>query len=380
MANETTHILIAAPLYPPEIGGPATYVKMLETELAGSAITLTIVPFSSVRGWPKGIRHLIYTWKLWRRAWGADFVYALDPVSVGVPAFVASVLSRRALWVRLGGDYAWEQGVQRFGLTATLDEYTSAPKQAARAVRFLAAVERHIVKRAKRVIVPSHYLATVVRTWGVDPKRLTVIYSALNPLPKTLNRIEARAKLGAAGPVLLSAGRLVPWKGFPALVQVIARLRDMYPEIRLYIAGSGPDEAELRKEIDTMNLSEQIILLGRVSKDMLSEYVNAADVFVLNTAYEGLSHVLLEVIDSGIPVVTTTVGGNPELVKDGESGALVAYNDIDALTDRINELLADTTLATRLSSNAKQQLEQFTTATVVKQFMELTAKENTEKL
>src|SRR5882757_11201743 len=103
-------ILLATPLYPPDSGGPSTYAKMLADELPKRGIEVTLLKFSEVRHLPPGVRHIAYFLKCISRARGVDAVYALDPVSVGVPAsFAAKVLGKKFI-LRVPGDYAWEQG------------------------------------------------------------------------------------------------------------------------------------------------------------------------------------------------------------------------------------------------------------------------------
>ena len=101
-------ILIATGLYPPDIGGPATYTALLEKELPQHGIEVTVAPFSSVRHLPKGIRHVAYFLTLMRMSRNVSFIYALDPVSVGVPALFASILRFKPFILSVRGDYAWE--------------------------------------------------------------------------------------------------------------------------------------------------------------------------------------------------------------------------------------------------------------------------------
>jgi glycosyltransferase involved in cell wall biosynthesis len=85
-------------------------------------------------------------------------------------------------------------------------------------------------------------------------------------------------------------------------------------------------------------------MCGMVSREELAERIFASDAFVLNTAYEGLSHQLLEVMSMGVPIVTTPVGGNVELIRDGESGMFVPYDD----REKIQEALDATVYGTRV--------------------------------
>src|SRR4051812_7117496 len=103
-------LLIATPLYPPELGGPATYAKALEDGLPAHGNQVTLVKFGTVRHLGKGVRHLAFFWHIFTALKHADMVLALDPVSVGLPALLAARLRRKPFLVKVVGDYAWEQG------------------------------------------------------------------------------------------------------------------------------------------------------------------------------------------------------------------------------------------------------------------------------
>ena len=133
-SKKNVTLLIATGLYPPDIGGPATYARMLEEKLPKHNVDVDVLAFGMVRHLPKVIRHFAFAFLLFKKAKHADIVYALDPISVGLPAWVVSFLRRKPFIIRLGGDYAWEQGQQRFGLKEYLDEYTANRKKSPRDV------------------------------------------------------------------------------------------------------------------------------------------------------------------------------------------------------------------------------------------------------
>src|SRR6185437_4520018 len=116
-------LLLATPLFPPDSGGPSTYAKMLVDELPKRGIEVVLVKFGDVRHLPPGIRHFAYFWKCVYHSFSADVIYALDPVSVGLPAALAAISMRKKFLVRIPGDYAWEQGRQRYGVAEELDEF-----------------------------------------------------------------------------------------------------------------------------------------------------------------------------------------------------------------------------------------------------------------
>lgn len=365
------NITIATGLYPPEIGGPATYARMLETELPPRGFSVKIVPFGWVRHYPKIIRHFVYGWKLWQESKGCDVLYALDPISVGVPAVAVAKLRGVPFLVRLGGDYAWEQGRMRFGLTDTLDTHFEHPERWPLPVKFFAKLQTFVVSRAKRVIVPSKYLKQVVTKWGVRAENIQVIYSALYPLRVTAARENLRREFEYAYPTIVTAGRLVPWKGFSGLISVVAKLRTAFPQITLIIIGDGDERERLEAQVAELHLAKHVWFTGSISKDALGATIKAADVFALNTAYEGLSHQLIEVMDIGTPIVTTNAGGNPELISDGVNGYLVPFNDEVALEGAIARVLNHPESRERLAQSARGRSKEFSKDKVVAELVTL---------
>lgn len=360
-------ILVATGLFPPDIGGPATYAKILSEELPGRGFEVKILSFGEVRHLPKIIRHLAYGFKVWRALPGVDLVYALDPVSVGLPTYLACRLRRRSYWLRIAGDYAWEQGSQRFGVSDLLDEF-SLRHDYSWPVRILKRIQTRVAKGAAQIITPSHYLKKIVANWGIGPAKIEVIYNAFE---NTIKPISGTLKPMSSAPSLISVGRLVPWKGFATLIAIMPRLLIKWPSLRLLIAGDGPEQDNLREQIKRLNLRANVKLLGRLNQTDLFTQISKANVFVLNTAYEGFSHQLLEVMALGVPIVTTNIGGNPELIKDRETGLLVPYDDEKALNAAIERLLADSVLSHKIARAAQTVVADFTKERMVAELTSL---------
>jgi glycosyltransferase involved in cell wall biosynthesis len=286
-------ILIATGIYPPESGGPATYVKLLEERLPALGFEVSVLPFRTVRHLPPGIRHAAYFWKCFLMARKADAVYAQDTVSVGLPAALAAKLAGEKFLVRVPGDYAWEQARQRFNVTDELEEFQV--KRYGWRTELLRSIQKFVMRRAQKIIVPSDYMKKIVEGWGVYSEKVTRIYSSIEmPVPAPIDRPE--------GFLVVSSGRRVPWKHFDAIERVVKR----EPGWRFFLATDLPRQEALG-------------------------WVKAADVYVLNSTYEGLSHALVEAMMLGTPVLATRVGGNPELIVDGTSGLLIPPKDDEAL-------------------------------------------------
>ena len=351
-------VLIATPLYPPEIGGPATYSKLLMDNLLRLGIVVRLMRFSEVRRLPKVFRHVAYAWMVAGQSRYADIVLALDPVSVGFPSSLAAMIMRKKFIVKIVGDYAWEQGVQRFKVHDLLDDFLK--KSYGRKIEFLRKIERFTARRAKKIVVPSHYLKRVVSQWGIAEKKITVIPNSFD-LPRSfLSYEDARKVLEWQGPLIVSAGRFVPWKGFEVLIESMTECIKEIPNLSLVIVGSGPQESDLQKKVRMLGLESHVRFAGNISHEDMLTYLVAADAFVLNTGYEGFSHILLEAMAVGTRVITTSVGGNPELVTHEENGFLTEYNNKDELSQTIiNALRMPVELRERMVESAQTRARQF---------------------
>lgn len=359
-------ILLAASLYPPEGGGPATYAHTLVEGLGAHDIEVSLVTFSEVRKFPVGIRHFIYFWKLLRRSKGCDVVYAMDPVSVGVPARIVAFVLRKKFVLKVVGDYAWEQGRQRFGVDQLLDTFVRT-KQESVFVRILQWVEHTVAQSAHKVVVPSAYLKKIVGHWGVPAKKISVIYNAGPELKSMGNKNVLRGILKYHDKFIVSVGRLVPWKNMEGVIRAVKGLAKSGITPKLLIIGGGPDAERLQDMVNEEGMAEQVLFTGQLPNDITLAYIKAADVFVLNSGYEGFSHLLLEALALGTPTIATNVGGNPELITHNTSGLLVPYKDDAALTGALQRMLTDEKFRKSATAAGKRAAGKFTRERMLKE-------------
>jgi glycosyltransferase involved in cell wall biosynthesis len=344
-------LLVATPLYPPEPGGPATYARIIEHGLPERGIDVTVVPFSDVRIYPKGLRHLAYLRRVWKEAGRVDAILALDPVSVGLPALIAARLRGVRFIVKVVGDYAWEQGTQRFGVQAYLDDFVRT-HDVPLFVKVLRAVQTYVASSAMNVIVPSLYLKRIVMAWGVKGQKIEVIY---NSIELEEGGVVPGAVAAAPRPKVVTVGRLVPWKHVDGVTAAVAMLDD---PASLIIVGDGPSRAGIERHA-FRTLGTHAHLTGALSHPDTLATIADADVLVLNSSYEGLSHLLIEAQMLKVPVVATNVGGNPELITHEENGLLVPPYDTGELTRAIKRMIEDREFAERLAAHAQEQSTRF---------------------
>ena len=376
--NFKLKILICTGIYPPDIGGPATYSKLLFEELPKMGIETRVLSFGEVRHLPKILRHFVYFIKVLKMGRRADIIYAQDPVSVGLPAMLAAKILRKKFILKVVGDYAWEQfqnkksnlSADRQDLKSkkfkfiTLEEFQTKKFDFKTEMR--RKIQKYVARNAIKIIVPSNYLKKIVLQWGVDEYKIKVIYNAFDAPFLEETKEELRKKLNLSGTILISAGRLVPWKGFDALIEIMTEIIKEIPDAKLYIIGSGPEEKNLKSKISNLSageaglkINENVFLAGQISHDDVLKYFKAGDIFVLNTGYEGFSHFLLEAMAMEILVVTTNVGGNVELIENAKEGILVDYNNKEELKKRIIELAKNEPQRYELTEKAKIKVTEF---------------------
>ena len=369
-AQKKLHLLIATGIYPPDIGGPATYVSILRKELPNHEIDVRVVTYSdktessesnvsrvSRRGAVLA-RYYRYFQEIEDHMDWADLVFAQGPISEGIPAGLACWLCDKPYFLKVVGDYAWEQAKQKYAVKDMLDDFLA--KKYSGPVARLRWLERKVAQGAMKVITPSEYLRRVVSAWGVDKEKIEVIYNAVCPALINNGRQALREQLELKGDVIVSAGRLVPWKGFLTLIELMPVLWQANPDFRLVIIGGGPLIAELREIVAEKDLGTKIIITGSLPQEDLWNYLKASDMFVLNTGYEGLPHLVIEAMQLGVPVITTNVGGNAEVIKNNHNGILVEYDNKEELASAIVRLHKDSNLRQAITDNAYESLSKFT--------------------
>jgi len=141
--------------------------------------------------------------------------------------------------------------------------------------------------------------------------------------------------------------------------ELMRELKNINPDFKLVVAGGGPEEVVLRKMAAEYELTDKVFLLGSISQDELAIYYQAASIFVLNSGYEGLSHVVLDAMHYRLPIIASNIGGNPELIQDDYNGLLVEYNDYDAWLKAVDRLWRDHKLRERLASSPLVKLDIF---------------------
>ena len=225
---------------------------------------------------------------------------------------------------------------QRFGVPCTITLRGTEPRLSAYRWRRRSIVRA--LQRAARVFAVAGSLKQLVTGLGIDPAHVEVIGNGVDTARfHPVDRDSARQALGlpAAVPVLVSVGGLCERKGFHRVLEQLPALRREFPALQYLIVGGPSAEGDwrgrLQEQIAALQLGECVHLLGVLPPDDLMGPLSAADVFVLATRNEGWANVFLEAMACGLPVITTDVGGNAEVVGEARLGTVVPFGDGDSL-------------------------------------------------
>ncbi len=349
-------VVVVSGIWPPDIGGPASHAPELAAFLSERGHSVQVVTTASGppaaedypvhwvrRSLPAGVRHLAVVLAVARCATSADVVYA---TSMTRRAALGAALARRPLVLKLTADEAYERERRSGRFQGDLDAFQR--HRGGMRVHLLRATRDAAVRRAVRVLTPSAYLRELVVGWGISPGRVAVSPNPAPEVPLLPAREGLRRELAIDGPTLAFAGRLMAAKALDVALRALERT----PGVTLLVVGDGPDRAELERLSSTLGLDGRVRFLGGLSRDDVLRILFAADAALLSSRWENFPHLVVEALTVGTPVIATSVGGVPEIVRDGENGLLVPAGDADALAAAIGRLMDDADLRERLARAA----------------------------
>jgi glycosyltransferase involved in cell wall biosynthesis len=342
-------ILLVSGIYPPDVGGPASYIPKLADAMNNQGIRVEVLTLRN--------RQTINQSPIWKVNYvnreGALLFRMIKVICITLTKLrkseavfanglhqeiaIALCFNRVRSVAKIVGDPVWERARNKGETTLTLPEFTYAAKKTARQQ-----VERIFLawslNRYDLVICPSVELVEIVRTWGVKTK-IQFIPNGVNEL--TPSQLEKKYDI-------CSASRLVKWKN----INKVIKAADL-AKASVAIAGEGPELPKLEKE--AINNQKPVHFVGQLSDLEVNKLLNQSKLFVLFSDYEGLSFGLLKAMSLGMPIIVSDAPGNTAVLQNRKECLVVPRGDIEMLSEAISELLNDPILAKRLGENAKQR-------------------------
>lgn len=218
---------------------------------------------------------------------------------------------------------------------------------------FFSLLTRHVTA------ISSATRDALIRVENFPSERVGVIYNGIDDKRFRLPRdSDDRASLGIPRdvPVLGTVARLDGIKNQAVMIRALRLLRETHPDVRLLIVGDGPERENLERLAEDLQVNSRVIFTG--FREDTHRCYRVMDIFLLTSFTEGTAMTLLEAMASGLPCIATDVGGNGEIVRDEETGLLVASNDDVDLAEAIERLLADEALRLKMGAAGRGRFEE----------------------
>ncbi len=335
------HIGLVGPL-PPPYGGMANQTQQLAELLRSEGLTVSLVQTNSPYRpqWVSGLRliralfRLIpYLYALWKLARCSDVIHIMANSGWSWHLFAAP-----AIWIA------------KFHKVPVVVNYHGGEAE-----KFLAKSARSVrtsMRQASALIVPSGFLKAVFARFNMP--------ASVVPNIIDLARFNNSAPRRAIRRHLLVSRNLEPIYDNETAIRAFSIVHRSFPDATLTIAGSGPLAESLAILAETLDLDGVIIFAGRLDRNAMAQAYRAADIAINPSLVDNMPVSMLEALASGVPVVSTNVGGVPFIVKDEQTALLVPPKSPDAMAKAILRLMDDAALSDKLIDNGLLEVQKFT--------------------
>ena len=350
------NILITVGIFPPDIGGPASFVPKISNFLVENGHNVKIICLSEVgnnhiednldvirirRSNNLPIRWLKTIYQIVKNGRNSDLIFVNG---LGVESAIAALMLKKKLIRKIVGDPVWERAYNQKKTSESFDEFQNNKHS------FLIEVQKLLrnwsVNSAEVVITPSDHLKNFVSELGFN-----------NEILKINNGVDItdikRTNVHKADINLLIISRLVIQKNINIVIEAMELLDNK--NVKLSIIGEGGEFNKLEGVIHELNLQNRVQLLGKIDNNKISQFLLTADIFIQASDYEGLPHSVLEAINYEIPILSTEVGGCKDLLNDGERGFIIPIPpDKKIIAENIIYIINNQDEATKRADAAKE--------------------------
>jgi glycosyltransferase involved in cell wall biosynthesis len=303
-------ILILTGIFPPEIGGPATYAIRLAKFFHDKKIDVKVITYSNtndgknepypviriVRNKFKIIHYLAYLINILKEAKNVDIVYSLGITTLGLPQTIASKILRKKLVIRLGGDFLWERAIESNRSKKTLHDFYASGVKGIDKILF--SIIRVILSIADKIILTSEFQKDIyVSYFNIKKDKCEVID---NPFPE----ISVGDKVINENQILY-AGRLIKLKNIGTLLEAFKDVASFQKSITLKIVGDGPERNNIQQKIIDLGLENRVILGNSLPSSELMKEILKSRFCVLPSFTELTPNFALECLKLKKPILLT---------------------------------------------------------------------------
>lgn len=302
-------IVLATPIYPPEIGGPAIYSQKLKEGLEKEGNAAKVVSYSGFKKYPQPLRIFLYFLRLFKNTKGYDLIYAFNLTSCGLPACLASKILRKKFLIRVGGDFLWERAVEARRTKKPLREYFQESKTLKE--KFWRIVMKTVFRKTDWVIFTSDFQKDIyLKYFRINGAKTLIVP---NPFPE----IQSDDQLLVDNYQLLFAGRLLKLKNLDCLIDAFSGVLSKTDKpLTLKIIGEGPEKQHLETKINDLGLADKVIIEKPMSQPDLWQEIQRSHLCVLPSLTEITPNFALECVKLGKPILLTKETGLADDLKD----------------------------------------------------------------
>jgi len=276
--------------------------------------------------------------------------------------------------MKIVGDFAWEYSIRRGLVKSNQDIDEFQRKKFGSRICFFKRLQRFYVSRAKKIITPSKYLKSIINGWRIPKEKIEVIYNAVDAQKYSLKyfkeKVRKHLNLDPKAKIILTVARLASWKGVDKVICILPDIVKKLPQVRYIVIGEG-DKSNLEELVKNYKLKNKVIFVGQVGYSDMPLWFKSADVLVLYSGYEGFSHVILEAMATGLPIIASKKGGNSEAIDNGSDGLLIPIGKEEELKKAIIKVLTNQEFAQRLIKGGEEKVKKFNWDNLLKQTLKV---------
>ena len=342
-------ILVTVGIFPPDIGGPATFVPEIVNHLQNEhnyeidILTLSdnqnlnIKNDFSVskinRNLPLPYRWFSTILKIYKLAKDKDLIFVNG---LGTETTIANIFLKKKIIRKIVGDPVWERAYNKSKTSYSFDDFQENNNGIF--ILLQKKIRNFSIKRSDIVVTPSQHLKNFVIDLGYKNK-IESINNGVK-MPKESTKIFQNNQLNIT---ILS--RLVPHKNIDKVIKAISNLNN--PFIKLNIVGEGPEIDRLKSISSKYDYEDNIVFHGKLNREDINRIFLNTDLFIQASNYEGLPHSLLEAMSFGIPVLCTPVGECIKILANEERGYMLDLPvSKDNIKSKIAEIISEKNMAT----------------------------------
>ena len=349
-------VLVTVGIFPPDIGGPATFVpkiaKYFQDELNYEIEILTLSDNKNSninddftvkridRNLPIIYRWLKTIFTIYKLGKNKDLIFVNG---LGTETTIANIFLKKKIIRKIVGDPVWERAYSKAKISENFDEFQV--KNYGFSISFQKKVRSFSIKKSDIVVTPSQHLKNFILNLGFKNK-IEIINNGVF-IPEENTNIFTNDQIN-----ITIVSRLVSHKNIKKIIRAISDLND--PLIYLNIIGDGPELNQLQKISLESNNKDNIIFHGKLNRDEINHIFLKSDIYIQASNYEGLPHSLLEAMSYGIPVLCTPVGECKEILGNEDRGYIldlpVSKNNIKS---KISQIIGEKDIANKKGERGK---------------------------